>query len=70
MTRGNQRELAREKNMKKQASQKQSREVPEGTSVQAVKTHDAEIMRQKQAKAAEKKRLEEEAARAAAKSKK
>lgn len=61
MTRGNQRELAREKNLKKQQSMTKGREIPEGVSLQAIKTNDAEIMRQKQAKALEKKRLEEEA---------
>jgi hypothetical protein len=37
MTRGNQRELARQKNMKKQAEQKKGRDVPEGMSVSNVK---------------------------------
>lgn len=37
MTRGNQRELAREKNKKKQASEKKGREIPKGVSVQSVK---------------------------------
>lgn len=38
MTRGNQRELARQKNAKKQADQKKGRDIPEGLSINAVKT--------------------------------
>ena len=37
MTRGNQRELARQKNAKKQAEMKKGRDIPEGLSVNAVK---------------------------------
>jgi hypothetical protein len=38
MTRGNQRELARQKNMKKQADAKKGRDIPEGTNLVALKT--------------------------------
>lgn len=38
MTRGNQRELARQKNMKKQADQKKGREIPDGMNLTAIKT--------------------------------
>lgn len=38
MTRGNQRELARQKNLKKQADSKKGREIPEGTNLTALKT--------------------------------
>ena len=38
MTRGNQRELARQKNLKKQADQKKGREVPDGMNLTAIKT--------------------------------
>jgi hypothetical protein len=55
MTRGNQRDLAREKNLKKQQAQKKGSGVPEGMSLQQKQDMDAEIMRQKAAKAAEKK---------------
>jgi hypothetical protein len=50
MTRGNQRELAREKNLKKQQSQKGGTSVPEGMTLAQKKIMDAEIMRQKQLK--------------------
>ena len=52
MTRGNQREQAREKNLKKQQGQKQSG-LPEGMTLAQKKILDAEIMRQKQLKALE-----------------
>jgi len=55
MTRGNQRDLAREKRLKKEASQKKA---PEGTATKR-KERDADIMRQKQ-EAAAKKREEEQ----------
>lgn len=49
MTRGNQRELAREKNMKKQqATAKKNKE--DGLSHEQRKQRDADIMRQKQQK--------------------
>jgi len=37
MTRGNQRELAREKNLKKQANDRKEREKPSGVSLQNIK---------------------------------
>jgi hypothetical protein len=52
MTRGNQRELAREKNLKKQQSQKKGAGTQEGVSLAQKKSTDADIMRQKQAEAA------------------
>lgn len=60
MTRGNQRELARQKNQKKQqqiAKQKGSKEKDgnKGASMEARKLRDADIMRAKQEKAAQKK---------------
>lgn len=60
MTRGNQRELARQKNQKKQqqiAKQKGSKEKDgnKGASMEARKIRDADIMRAKQEKAAQKK---------------
>lgn len=60
MTRGNQRELAREKNIKKQKSQKGGTQLPEGTSLAQKKTLDADIMRQKQAKALAEKQQQQE----------
>jgi hypothetical protein len=75
MTRGNQRELARQKNLKKEAEKKKGRDIPEGMNMAAVKTQylslsacsslmilcrDAGIMRQKQALAMERKQKEEE----------
>ncbi|KAK6356599.1 hypothetical protein TWF718_000947 [Orbilia javanica] len=50
MTRGNQREKAREKNLKAQAGQKKKTSVS-GSEFQRQKDATAEIMRQKQAKA-------------------
>lgn len=38
MTRGNQRELARAKNLKKQGDGKKGREIPEGTNLAAIQT--------------------------------
>ena len=38
MTRGNQRELARAKNLKKQGDGKKGREIPEGTNLVALQT--------------------------------
>ncbi|EHY54046.1 hypothetical protein HRR83_004693 [Exophiala dermatitidis] len=57
MARGNQREKAREKNLKEQASQKKKNTLS-GTEFQRTKEQQAAIMREKQAKA--------EAAKAAA----
>lgn len=48
MTRGNQRELARERNMKKQGNQKAKKE--DGLTHEQRKQRDADIMRQKQEK--------------------
>lgn len=48
MTRGNQRELARERNMKKQGNQKAKKD--DGLTHEQRKQRDAEIMRQKQEK--------------------
>ncbi|XP_061435507.1 small EDRK-rich factor 2-like [Lethenteron reissneri] len=50
MTRGNQRELARAKNMKKNSEKGKKKE--DGLSATARKQRDAEIMQQKQQKAA------------------
>ena len=56
MTRGNQRELARLKNLKKQATTKQSEtENNKGLSLEERKLRDADKMRQKQKEALEKK---------------
>lgn len=52
MTRGNQRELAREKNMKKQKDAQKKKGNNEGMNLEARKHRDAEIMRQKQEKKA------------------
>ncbi|XP_059362374.1 small EDRK-rich factor 2-like [Carassius carassius] len=52
MTRGNQRELARQKHAKKQNMQKGKRN-EDGLSAAARKQRDAEIMQQKQKKANE-----------------
>ncbi|KAI1624228.1 hypothetical protein EDD37DRAFT_630531 [Exophiala viscosa] len=49
MTRGNQRDKAREKNMKEQAG-KGKKNAQSGTEFQRTKEQQAEIMRQKQAK--------------------
>ncbi|XP_063052275.1 small EDRK-rich factor 2 [Engraulis encrasicolus] len=48
MTRGNQRELARQKNAKKQNDQGKGKRNEDGLSAQARKQRDAEIMQQKQ----------------------
>jgi len=48
MTRGNQRELARAKNLKKQQKEKKGGK-ESGTSLEKRKERDADIMRQKQA---------------------
>ncbi|XP_060796424.1 small EDRK-rich factor 2 [Neoarius graeffei] len=53
MTRGNQRELARQKNAKKHNEQAKGRK-DDGLSAAARKQRDAEIMQQKQKKANEK----------------
>ncbi|CAG8440029.1 7035_t:CDS:2 [Funneliformis mosseae] len=53
MARGNQREKAREKNLKKQSKQTKKKE--DGTAFKKRAESDAEIMRQKQQKALEKK---------------
>ncbi|CAH1253274.1 SERF2 [Branchiostoma lanceolatum] len=59
MTRGNQRELARQKNMKKQQEQAKKKGGAEkgskGQGLEARKERDADVMRQKQLKAAAKK---------------
>ncbi|ORX48663.1 four F5 protein [Piromyces finnis] len=55
MTRGNQREKAREKNLKKQQQNKKGNK-NDGLSNLQRKEKDAEIMRQKQAAAAAKKK--------------
>lgn len=54
MTRGNQRELARQKNAKKQGDQTKGKRQEDGLSAAARKQRDAEIMQQKQKKANEK----------------
>ncbi|CAI8030537.1 Putative SERF-like protein [Geodia barretti] len=60
MTRGNQRELAREKNAKKQAAVKAKgagdQSGSKGASLEQRKHRDAEIMREKQKKAADAKK--------------
>ncbi|XP_069812751.1 small EDRK-rich factor 2 [Dendropsophus ebraccatus] len=53
MTRGNQRELARAKNMKKNADKGKKQD--DGLSAAARKQRDAQIMQEKQKKASEKK---------------
>ncbi|KAK2091471.1 Small EDRK-rich factor 2 [Saguinus oedipus] len=55
MTRGNQRELARQKNMKKQSNSVKGKRRDDGLSAAARKQRDSEIMQQKQKKANEKK---------------
>ncbi|EED23711.1 conserved hypothetical protein [Talaromyces stipitatus ATCC 10500] len=57
MTRGNQRENARKKNLEKQAKAK-SKNTMSGTEYQREKEKAAEIMREKQRKALEKKAAE------------
>ncbi|XP_056123341.1 small EDRK-rich factor 2 [Siphateles boraxobius] len=54
MTRGNQRELARQKNAKKQTDTTKGKRNEDGLSAAARKQRDAEIMQQKQKKANEK----------------
>ncbi|KAG1942097.1 small EDRK-rich factor 2 [Pimephales promelas] len=54
MTRGNQRELARLKNAKKQTDNTKGKRNEDGLSAAARKQRDAEIMQQKQKKANEK----------------
>lgn len=54
MTRGNQRELARQKNAKKQNDHPKGKKSEDGLSAAARKQRDAEIMQQKQKKASEK----------------
>ena len=71
MARGNQRDLAREKNAKKQQALKKSqgaaaKDGNAGVSTDKRLERDAEVMRQKQEKALAKKREEEAAAAAAA----
>ncbi|XP_078478656.1 LOW QUALITY PROTEIN: small EDRK-rich factor 2-like [Lampetra planeri] len=53
MTRGNQRELARQKNAKKQNESGKGKRNEDGLSAAARKQRDAEIMQQKQKKANE-----------------
>ncbi|XP_038129143.1 small EDRK-rich factor 2-like [Cyprinodon tularosa] len=53
MTRGNQRELARQKHAKKQTEQCKGKRNEDGLSAAARKQRDAEIMQQKQKKANE-----------------
>nr|XP_044996891.1 small EDRK-rich factor 1-like [Jaculus jaculus] len=55
MTRGNQRELALQKNMKKQSDSVKGKRRDDGLSAAARKQRDSEIMQQKQKKANEKK---------------
>ncbi|CAG8477949.1 9526_t:CDS:2 [Paraglomus occultum] len=55
MTRGNQREKAREKNLKKNTKQAKAAKKDDGVSYKKRAQSDAEIMRQKQQKALEKK---------------
>ncbi|KAM6119566.1 small EDRK-rich factor 2 [Pterocles gutturalis] len=55
MTRGNQRELARQKNLKKQTDSGKGKRRDDGLSAAARKQRDSEIMQQKQKKADEKK---------------
>ncbi|XP_040425844.1 small EDRK-rich factor 2 [Cygnus olor] len=55
MTRGNQRELARQKNLKKQSDSGKGKRRDDGLSAAARKQRDSEIMQQKQKKADEKK---------------
>ncbi|XP_029001178.1 small EDRK-rich factor 2-like [Betta splendens] len=50
MTRGNQRELARQKNAKKHSEQTKGKRGDDGLSAAARKQRDAEIMQQKQKK--------------------
>ncbi|XP_055058757.1 small EDRK-rich factor 2 [Misgurnus anguillicaudatus] len=54
MTRGNQRELARQKNAKKQTEHSKGKKKEDGLSAAARKQRDAEIMQQKQKKATDK----------------
>ncbi|KAL1930217.1 hypothetical protein VTP01DRAFT_1371 [Rhizomucor pusillus] len=58
MTRGNQRELARQKNLKKQQKQNKGKPDLKGMSVNQKKENDAAIMRAKQEAAAAKKAAE------------
>ena len=67
MTRGNQRDLARQKNLKKQAASGKGSSLPEGMTLAQKKEADAEIMRQKAAAAKAKKDAETAAASASAK---
>ncbi|KAL1775221.1 small EDRK-rich factor 2, partial [Sigmodon hispidus] len=55
MTRGNQREFARQKNMKKQRDSVMGKRLDDGLSAATPKERDSEIMQQKQKKANEKK---------------
>ncbi|XP_041074568.1 small EDRK-rich factor 2-like [Polyodon spathula] len=54
MTRGNQRELARQKNAKKQSDCTKGKRSDDGLSAAARKLRDAEIMKQKQKQAKDK----------------
>ncbi|XP_043120951.1 small EDRK-rich factor 2 [Puntigrus tetrazona] len=54
MTRGNQRDLARQKNAKKQNDMQKGKRNDDGLSAAARKQRDAEIMQQKQKKSNEK----------------
>ncbi|XP_021427225.2 LOW QUALITY PROTEIN: small EDRK-rich factor 2-like [Oncorhynchus tshawytscha] len=60
MTRGNQRDLARAKNAKKQGNDK-GKKADDGMSAAARKLRDAEIMQQKQKKASDPKPSDEKA---------
>ncbi|KAM7103530.1 small EDRK-rich factor 2 [Ciconia maguari] len=55
VTGGNQRELARQKNLKKQSDSGKGKRRDDGLSAAARKQRDSEIMQQKQKKADEKK---------------
>jgi len=60
MARGNQRELARAKNQKKQAAMNKGKK-DDGTTFKSRQERDAEIMRQKQKKKEEKEEAERQA---------
>ncbi|XP_055684823.1 putative SERF-like protein [Lutzomyia longipalpis] len=50
MTRGNQRDLARAKNLKKQADKQKGKKDESGLSLEQRKQRDADVMREKQKK--------------------
>jgi len=61
MARGNQRELARAKNQKKQAAMNKGKKNDDGTTFKSRQERDAEIMRLKQKKKEEKEEAERQA---------